>query len=58
IEPQTPFTATPCNLTTYPFILSDPQSQTILSALQEGLYLPQCLPAYGTTRLGLDSNYS
>ncbi|TLD09839.1 hypothetical protein PspLS_12041 [Pyricularia sp. CBS 133598] len=58
IEPQTPFTATPYNLTMYPFILSDPFSQTIFPAFQEGLYLPECLPAYGTMSFGLDSNYS
>ncbi|KAI6350081.1 hypothetical protein MCOR25_010598 [Pyricularia grisea] len=58
IEPQTPLIATPYNLTTYPFILSDPHSQTIFPAFQEGLYLPECLPAYGTTSFGLDSNYS
>lgn len=57
IEPQTPLIATPYNLTTYPFILSDPHSQTIFPAFQEGLYLPECLPAYGTTSFGLDSNY-
>ncbi|TLS20422.1 uncharacterized protein PpBr36_11373 [Pyricularia pennisetigena] len=58
IEPQTPLTATPYSLTTYPVILSDPHSQTISPAFQEGLYLPECLPAYGTTSFGLDSNYS
>ncbi|KAI6298576.1 hypothetical protein MCOR33_005307 [Pyricularia grisea] len=58
IEPQTPFIATFYNLTTYPFILSDPHSQTIFPAFQEGLYLPECLPAYGTTSFGLDLNYN
>ncbi|QBZ56803.1 hypothetical protein PoMZ_01719 [Pyricularia oryzae] len=53
----TPFIATPYNFTTYPFILFDPHSQTIFPVFQEGLYLPECLPAYGTTSFGLDSNY-
>ncbi|TLD03389.1 uncharacterized protein PgNI_12344 [Pyricularia grisea] len=57
IEPQKPLTTTPCNLTTYPYILSNPQSQTTFWAFQ-GLYLQEYRSAYGTTTLGLHSNYN
>lgn len=56
IEPQKPFIAIPCNLTTYPYILSDPQSHTTLWAFQ-GMYLQEYRFAYGKKTLGLHSNY-